>query len=78
MTQTPAAAATREQVIRGADGVADWIVLAFGYDLDALDAVQANELSATALAQAGAEPQQTATVHRLSFAMTDEDVDVDP
>ena len=74
ITQTPEAAATKEQVIRGADGVADWIVLAFGYDLDALHAVQANELSAHALTQAGAGPQQIATVHRLSFAMTDEDV----
>ncbi len=74
ITQTPQAAATKEQVIRGADGVADWIILAFGYDLDALHAVQANELSASALTQAGAEPQQTATVHRLSFAMTDGDV----
>ena len=74
ITRTPEAAATKEQVIRGADGVADWIILAFGYDLDALHAVQANELSATALVKAGAEPQQTATAHRLSFAMTGEDV----
>ncbi len=77
ITQTPEAAATKEQVIRGADGVADWIVLAFGYDLDALHTVQANELSAAALVKAGAAPQQTATVHRLSFAMTGEDAGVD-
>jgi hypothetical protein len=74
ITQTPEAAATKEQVIRGADGVADWIILAFGYDLDALHALQANELSASALTHAGAEPQQIATVHRLSFALTDEDL----
>ena len=74
VTQTPEATATKEQVVRGADGVADWIVLAFGYDLDALHVLQATELSASALTLVGAEPQQIATVHRLSFAMTDEDV----
>jgi hypothetical protein len=35
-TQTPQAAQTTEQRIRGGDAVADWIVLVTGYDRDAL------------------------------------------
>jgi hypothetical protein len=74
-TQTPQAATTTEQRIRGgADGVADWIVLVAGYDVDALQGLAEAELGASALGAAGALPAQVSTVYRLSFAMTPQDL----
>jgi len=74
-TQTPAAAPTTEQKIRGgADRVADWVVLASGYDAPVLLDLGANELSPLALAAAGAAPAQTPGLYRLSYAMTPHDL----
>jgi hypothetical protein len=70
-TQTPQTAATTEQKIRGgADGVADWIVLASGYDAVALLDLSAGDLSPFALGEAGALPTQTSALYRLSHTMT--------
>jgi len=55
-TQTPAAAATEEQKIRGADAHADWIVLLCGYDAQAVWQTAQTSLSGAALAGAGARP----------------------
>lgn len=69
-TQTPAAAATTEQKIRGgADGVADWIVLAAGYDAQVLLDLAQGELGVAALSAAGAQPAQISALYRLSYAM---------
>jgi hypothetical protein len=74
-TQTPAAAPTTEQKIRGgADRVADWVVLASGYDAPVLLDLAANELSPPALAAAGAAPDPTPGLYRLSYAMTPHDL----
>jgi hypothetical protein len=74
-TQTPEAAATTEQRIRGgADGVADWIVLVSGYDVAALQGLAEAELGASALGGAGALPAQVSAVYRLSLAMTPQDL----
>ena len=71
LTQTPQAASTTEQKIRGgADAVADWIVLATGYDATTLLDLAATELSPRALGAAGALPEQTAALYRLSHTMT--------
>ncbi len=54
-TDTPAIAATTEQAIRGhADRAADWILVANGYDVQALRQLTENELSQGALQGAGA------------------------
>jgi hypothetical protein len=74
-TQTPKLESTTEQKIRGgADRVADWIVLASGYDMTALRELMQGELSASALAAAGAQAGQTAALYRLSYAMTASDL----
>jgi hypothetical protein len=73
-TQTPQAAATTEQRIRGgADGVADWIMLVAGYDVAALQELAEAELGPSALSEAGAMPAQVSAVYRLSLAMTPQD-----
>jgi hypothetical protein len=55
--RAPAIAVTTEQTIRGgADGVADWIVVACGYDADALHAWAEVDLSPERLAEHGAGP----------------------
>jgi hypothetical protein len=74
-TQTPAAATTTEQAIRGgADGVADWIVLVNGYDPTVLQDLAAAGLSDAALVAAGAEPGAIAGLYRLSTALTPADL----
>jgi hypothetical protein len=73
-TQTPQAAATTEQKIRGgADGVADWIVLVSGYDAQTLRGVADHELGASALVGAGAMPGLVPALYSLSCAMTPAD-----
>lgn len=73
--QTPTAASTTEQKIRGgADAVADWIVLASGCDAGVLQELAATQLGAAALGDAGALPAQTSALYRLSHAMTPADL----
>jgi hypothetical protein len=72
-TQTPQAAATTEQKIRGGDGVADWIVLVGGYDKQALVEVSDKELGESALGEAGAMPGRMPGLYRLSHAATPHD-----
>jgi hypothetical protein len=73
-TQTPPAALTTEQKIRGgADRVADWVVLAVGYDPQVLLDLSTTELSPLALAEAGALPAQTSWLYRLSYTTTPND-----
>ncbi|PPA75387.1 hypothetical protein C4E15_14905 [Achromobacter spanius] len=51
MTQTPAIAQTTEQAIRGArDGVADWIYIVNGYDINAVTACEGEVRNAEELA----------------------------
>lgn len=73
-TQTPPTASTTEQQIRGgADQVADWILLASGYDPQALLDLAANELSPAVLAGDGAQPEQASGLYRLAHTMTSRD-----
>lgn len=74
-TDTPAIAPTQEQKIRGgADAVADWVVLAGGYDTGALRALMQAELGAQALLAAGAAAPLQAGVYELRLAMTPADL----
>lgn len=74
-TQTPEAGPTTEQRIRGgADRVADWIVVATGYDADVLLEVAATDLAPAALTQAGAQPDTISAAYRLSHTMTPADL----
>jgi len=71
----PTAESTTQQKIRGgADRVADWVVLAGGYDPLVLLDLAANELSPPALTEAGALPAQTSGLYRLSYTMTPHDL----
>lgn len=74
-TDTPAMAQTQEQKIRGgADAVADWVVLAGGYDTEALRGLLQAGLGAPALAAAGAQGTPVAAVYELRLAMTPADL----
>jgi hypothetical protein len=73
-TENPGIAATTEERIRGGDAVADWIVLASGYDAAALRDLAAGELGAAALAGAGALPGERVSFYRLCHAMTPKDL----
>jgi hypothetical protein len=61
---------TAEQKLRGGDRAADWIVIAAGYDPEALAAVSADELRPAAITRLGAEPPPLIQTFRLSFALT--------
>ena len=74
-TQTPAAAATKEQQIRGgADRTADWVVLVTGYDAGVIERVKAEQLGPDALMQAGAEAGQIGALYSLSYTLTADDM----
>jgi len=73
-TETPDAAPTKEETIRGRDAVADWILLVSGYETEALETIAGAELGATALEQAGALPSSAASLYRLSYALTPSDL----
>jgi hypothetical protein len=67
-TETPKIAATTEQQIRGGkDAVADWIVVAGGYDRAALESVQGGKLATSAIEVAGARPGAIAGLYQLSY-----------
>lgn len=73
--QAPALAATTEQRIRGhADRAADWVVVACGYDLDALRRLEGAELGATALCTLGAVAGGERRFYTLAYAAVPSDV----
>jgi hypothetical protein len=77
--QTPSIARTKEQQIRGAaDQVADWVLIAVGYDLRVLKQLSETELSPAALSEAGAMPSQVTGLYSLSYSAVPGDVVVRP
>lgn len=67
-TETPKIAATTEQQIRGGkDAVADWIVVAIGYDRTVLQDLQHGKLLQPAIEAAGARQGAIAGLYQLSF-----------
>ena len=73
VTDTPQAAQTTEQMIRGGDAVADWIVLVSGHQRDALLDILAGELAPERLASAGGEDMAQRGPFRLVHAVTPQD-----
>lgn len=73
-TETPATAPTKEQVIRGGDGVADWILLVSGHNDAALTEVCASAVDAHTLRSRGAKAVDCDELFRLVHAMTPQDV----
>lgn len=66
---------TTEQRLRGlADQAADWVLVASGYDRDALAGLAAGELSEHALAAMGAAPNTARCIFDLAFAATPSDI----
>ena len=73
--ETPALAATTEQKIRGnADRVADWVLVACGYDGAALRALSEAELAEAALIALGAAPGSERQHYELAYSATPADV----
>jgi len=73
-TETPDAPATTEQMIRGGDATADWILLVSGYDSEAFKQIMGAELGTTALEQFGALSSPAASLYALSYALTPSDL----
>lgn len=73
-TETPPAAPTKEQKIRGRDGVADWILLIAGHDAARLRDICADALGPQALLARGAARSECGEPFRLVHAMTSQDV----
>src|SRR5262249_51104651 len=75
ITDTPRTTApTAEQRIRGADAVADWVVLISGYESDAVELTLETGLGAAALKNPGAQETVSSGRYALAFAMTPDDL----
>ena len=73
--ELPPIETTAEQRLRGlADGAADWVVIATGYDRDALAELGAGELSEHALVAMGAAPDSSSRLFDLAYAAISTDV----
>ncbi|WP_332825654.1 hypothetical protein [Ramlibacter sp.] len=69
--EAPPIATTTEQKIRGnSDQVADWVVVACGYDREAIEALAAHELSPGLLAAAGAQAGAIIGLYALAYSAT--------
>ena len=73
--ETPSIAATEEQKIRGnADRTADWVLVACGYEADALRDLSEGELSSDSLVEMGAAPDAERGLYAMSCSATPLDV----
>jgi len=73
--ETPDIPATTEQQIRGnADRVADWVIVASGYERNALDLLQSGDLAEPALQAMGAAPGAEQHMYTLAYSATSADV----
>ena len=73
--ETPSIAVTEEQKIRGnADRTADWVLVACGYEADALRALSERELSSESLVEMGATPDVERGLYALSCSATPFDI----
>lgn len=71
--RAPAIAPTTEQKIRGADRVADWVLVIAAYGADELQALAQGELSAQSLAAAGAA-EVSHGLHQLALSAVPADM----
>jgi hypothetical protein len=73
--EVPPIAATAEQRLRGlADGAAAWVIIASGYDRNALAELGAGELGGPSLSAMGAAPDAAVEVFELAYAAIASDV----
>lgn len=72
--EAPAIAATREQQIRGGDAVADWVLVACGYDAAALQHLSDSRFSPPGLAALGAAPSASCGLYTLAQSATPTDM----
>lgn len=73
--EAPALAATTEQQIRGnADGAADWVIVACGYELAALRRLEAEQLGQAPLHAMGAAADSARRFYGLAYSATPSDV----
>lgn len=73
--ETPAIAQTTEQKVRGpADGVADWVLIASGYDGAAVQALASAELGEASLVTLGAAPGAQHGCYALACSATPGDI----
>lgn len=73
--EAPALAVTTEQQIRGnADRVADWVLVACGYDAAALNELGREDLSDAALQALGAAPGSERHLYALAYSATPADI----
>lgn len=73
--EVPPIAATAEQRLRGlADGAAAWVLIASGYDRDALAELGAGDLDGPSLRAMGAAPDVAMEVFDLAYAAIGSDV----
>ena len=73
--ETPPIASTEEQKIRGnADRTADWVLVACGYEPDALRALSDHELSSESLVSMGAMPGAERGLYAMSCSATPVDM----
>lgn len=68
--ETPAIAQTTEQKIRGGDQMADWVLVAIGYEAAALDTLAREAWSEAALVALGARPGTVGGRYALSLSAT--------
>lgn len=73
-TETPKAAPTEEQRIRGGDATADWIVIVCGHNSDAIAGVVDGDLGEAALSQHGVGSCQATQAYRLVHAVVSQDI----
>jgi hypothetical protein len=75
MTDTPETASpTAEQRIRGADGVADWVLVITGYEAAAIEHTVATRFAPQALHRDGAAEGVTTGTFKLALTMTPLDI----
>jgi hypothetical protein len=73
--EPPSLEATTEQHLRGlADGAADWVLIASGYDRDAVATLGAGELGEDALLAMGVAPGSVCRLFDLAYAAMSTDV----
>ncbi|QDZ01587.1 hypothetical protein FQ775_15045 [Nitratireductor mangrovi] len=73
-TDTPSAAETTEQRIRGGDATADWVFLLSGHDVEALEEACTTHLALGMLRRCGASELHCDAAFRLVHAVTSADV----
>lgn len=74
-TETPNISATKEQQIRGGkDSVADWIVIAIGYDIDVLENLRCDAFGTAEMVLQGIDPAAIFETYQLAYALAADDL----